>query len=114
MIKQIIFLTGGLFITSSVFTQQITPAVIAPAGDISKSGKLYLQWTLGEPVIETISSRDHPLTQGFHQPYIQIKKPHAFVTNGGEQIESTIIPNPYLLQKSDAADDSQLVDCRCP
>ena len=87
-------LTGGLVIAITVFTQQITPAIISPAGDISKSGKLYLQWTLGEPVIETISSRDHLFTQGFHQPFLIVKKPHALLTNGLEQIDIMIMPNP--------------------
>lgn len=87
-------LTCGLFIVTTGFTQQITPSVIAPAGDISKSGKMYLHWTLGESVIETISSKNHLITQGFHQPLIIVKKTHSVFTNGRENIDIMIMPNP--------------------
>ena len=94
MLKKIMLLTCGLLLVITGFTQRITPSVISPAGDISKSGKMYLHWTLGESAIETISSKNNIITQGFHQPLIIVKKTHTVFSNGHENIDIMILPNP--------------------
>ncbi len=65
-----------LFIGSSLsgFSQENNQAVIAAAGDVSKSSNLVLEWTLGEAVVETASSSAALYTQGFHQPLLEVQK----------------------------------------
>lgn len=87
-------LTCGLITATTVFAQQKTPTVIASAGDISITGKLYLEWTLGETFVETISSKDQLITQGFHQPLISVKDVSTFGARQQEELEVLIVPNP--------------------
>jgi len=48
--------------------QSLSPTVIASGGDFSEGSNGYsLSWTLGEPVIETVSGGGNFLTQGFQQ-----------------------------------------------
>lgn len=46
--------------------------VVAPAGNHFANEEIQISWTLGEPVIETISNGQAHLTQGFHQPILII------------------------------------------
>lgn len=65
-----------LFIGGSLtcFSQEKSPSVISSAGDVSKGGGLILEWTLGEPAVETLSTSTALYTQGFHQPVLQVQK----------------------------------------
>ncbi|MGB9746304.1 MAG: T9SS type A sorting domain-containing protein [Bacteroidales bacterium] len=56
-----------LFLAGSLSAQQITPFVIASAGDFYSSQNFSVSWTLGELATETIGT-DVILTQGFQQP----------------------------------------------
>lgn len=56
-----------LFLAGSLSAQQITPFVIASAGDFFSSQNFSVSWTLGEMATETIGT-DVILTQGFQQP----------------------------------------------
>ena len=94
MQKKIMLLSCSVFLSVIGLTQQATPAVIAPAGDISKTAKLSLQWTLGEPVIETALSKNHYLTQGFHQPLLNGKHRLPFVAGPPELVSVQVMPNP--------------------
>jgi len=96
MLKKVMLLSYALCATLTVFTQQITPTVISSAGDISKTNKLSLEWTLGEPVIETIAASDQMITQGFHQPFLFVKQ--AAVNDVVQQLNVLIIPNPVQLR----------------
>lgn len=58
-----IFLLLTAYVT---FSQQLSPEVIASAGDHFENDDISLSWTLGEPVISTLNS-EIILTQGFHQ-----------------------------------------------
>ena len=55
-----------------IFTQEISQDVIASSGDYYEGTSARLSWTLGELVIETHSSGEVTLTQGFHQPAFEI------------------------------------------
>lgn len=50
--------------------QSLSPQVIASGGDFFQAGGVSLSWTLGEPVVETVSNGavNIILTQGFQQP----------------------------------------------
>ena len=47
--------------------QSLTPYVVASTGNFQVVGDISLGWTLGEPVIQTISNSTQTLTQGFQQ-----------------------------------------------
>jgi len=65
-----------LFIGSSLsgFSQEKSQSVIASAADISKAGNVILEWTVGEPAVETLSNSAAIYTQGFHQPLLEVQK----------------------------------------
>lgn len=46
--------------------------VVSSGGASSSSTNLQIDYTVGEPVIETVSSTNLTLTQGFHQPGLTI------------------------------------------
>lgn len=74
-------------------SQTIERDVIAAAGDDFKTTAFGLSWTLGEPVVETVTnaSLNVMLTQGFHQSEFKvtaIKEPLA------EAFDISVFPNP--------------------
>lgn len=59
------FLVPFVFISNA---QSFTPDVIGSAGVFSTSAGGSMSWTIGEVMMETYSSGNNFLTQGFHQP----------------------------------------------
>lgn len=63
-----LFLSLGFLLFSIIsFAQSTAGEVIANGGEFYENGNGSLSWTLGEPVIETISNGTNTLTQGFQQ-----------------------------------------------
>lgn len=87
--KQIIVIVFILFGVNT-FSQQLSPEVIASAGDHFENGDISLSWTLGEPVIATFEG-NYILTQGFHQDFYIIT---AIDEIKLENISVNIYPNP--------------------
>ncbi len=56
------------------FAQEKNVSVIATAGGTSKGSNVILEWTVGEPVVETVSNGAAVYTQGFHQPILQVQR----------------------------------------
>ncbi len=85
--KPVFVLTVLLFAATATYAQQ----VIAGSGNSGSTAGYTVDWTLGEPVIETISGSGNILTQGMHQ----IK---LLVTAIGEMelpgLEVKVYPNP--------------------
>ncbi len=52
--------------------QSLSPSVIASSGQHFSNGTQQISWTLGEPVIQTHNAGNYRITQGFHQPYLQV------------------------------------------
>ena len=77
-----------LFLQSG-FCQNFYPEVLSSAGGTLSNTQYLVDWTLGEPVIETVTGSTHILTQGFHQP-------HFFLTSIQESPDFSIqiYPNP--------------------
>ena len=94
MIKKSILLFYILSLSLIGLTQQLSSDVISSAGDVNKSGSMYLAWTLGEPIIESISSSKQIYTQGFHQPVRITKKQPGKLVIEQEWYTITILPNP--------------------
>ncbi|MCK4679348.1 MAG: T9SS type A sorting domain-containing protein [Bacteroidales bacterium] len=66
----LLFITG--FFSLTLFSQSLSPEIIATAGDYFVGSNASLSWTIGEPIIETVSSDGIILTQGFQQSYYTI------------------------------------------
>jgi len=73
----------------------LSPSVLASSGSNSHSGKVYLDWTLGEVAVATLSTPSGFLTEGFHQP--GLLRVEAVLPNGDNASVTeaiTIAPNP--------------------
>ena len=94
MKKAILFL---LFIASFTLakSQMLSPEVIASGGDFFVSPAGSLSWTLGEPVVETISNSAIQLilTQGFQQP-VEIDTTVGIGDIGLSNVFVNLYPNP--------------------
>jgi hypothetical protein len=77
----------GTLVTSG----QLELDVISSAGNVSKTNSMQIDWTLGEPCIETIASSKGMYTQGFHQPMAVISK---VTTVTGTKLKISAAPNP--------------------
>jgi hypothetical protein len=80
-----------IIISASVKAQSLSPQVIASAGDYFSNGNVSLSWTLGEPVIETYTTANIILTQGFQQPELLTVGINDVLKS---DFSSTIYPNP--------------------
>jgi hypothetical protein len=72
MYKRSTILISLLFSFFWTKAQSLSPTVIASAGGSDKSNNIRLDWTLGEPATETVTTKQAMYTQGFHQPYLQV------------------------------------------
>ena len=55
-------------------SQQLTPVVLSSNGGVGTSGKLQLEWTLGELAVEGLIGQPRSYTEGFHQPTLQVEQ----------------------------------------
>ena len=65
--------------------------VVAGAGAYHHSGNTAIAYTIGEPVIATVSAGSNTLTQGFHQPWADIS---SVVEEPSRDGDITVYPNP--------------------
>ena len=87
----VLTLISSAFIFQFAFSQQITPQVVATAGNYTQNGGYSVSWTLGEPVVQTASNGGTTLTQGFQQPSYNV----VSVTPGKiDGFEVNVYPNP--------------------
>ncbi len=67
-----LILSSALFMTNA---QVLTPTVIASGGGHSSAGGVNLSYTVGEmAMVETFSAGNNILTQGFHQPEVNVTR----------------------------------------
>lgn len=71
--------------------QSISPQVIASSGTHSTGSNIQLSWTLGEPVITTVSNGNNIITQGFHQTLLTVTNVEE---NNLSEINISVFPNP--------------------
>ena len=69
----------------------IAQQVVAGAGNSGSAGGLAVDWTLGEPVIETLEGTNNILTQGMHQTKLTVTNLDDIVIPG---LEISVYPNP--------------------
>jgi len=90
--KKTTLLVSGLLLSAGVsFGQTLSPSVIASAGDVYSNGTVSLAWTLGELAVSTINSGSNLLTQGFHQPELNIP---IGISQPKGQLHVNAFPNP--------------------
>lgn len=102
--KTLLYILGLFALNCNLMAQGQLQSVIANAGGYNiLSPDLNVTWTVGEAVVQTISS-ENVLTQGFHQPfpegYLSINDP------GIKDLTMSIYPNPansvlFLVFESD-------------
>ncbi len=82
-----------LFITlmAECFSQGISHQVLVPLASIADAGNLNVSQTAGEAMVEGLYGTDYDLTQGFHQPGIDLSRPLPPEGNGVE-----VYPNPVV------------------
>ena len=85
--RPIIFLVMLLFTATATYAQQ----VVASSGNTGTAVGYTVDWTLGEPVIETISGSSNILTQGFHQTKLLVT---AISKMDFPELEVKVYPNP--------------------
>lgn len=73
--------------------QRLEPSVIGNAGGTDATAHLQLEWTLGEPIIESVVNNNRLYTQGFHQPIIVVKEKAQELSYTG-YLHITVAPNP--------------------
>jgi hypothetical protein len=91
----------GMGFTGFVLAQAPAQEVISAAGGSAKTSSMAIDWTVGEPVIETASGQDRMYTQGFHQPKLLIREMQ--VSSQAEDSIGTdksnwsvkVLPNPF-------------------
>ena len=89
--KKFALLVLGIGTVVSVRGQSITPEVHGSAGDVGTVGTTTVSWTIGEPLVETISTGSNQITQGFHQPRYTIVGVEPVGPLG---LEVQVYPNP--------------------
>lgn len=94
MMKLLLAYTLLVFYSTNTDAQSISSEVLSSNGDYFLNSNNSISWTLGEPFVETYTSSNVILTQGFHQ------KNNLFVSTIQEnQISGftlTIFPNPSV------------------
>ncbi|MEX0981387.1 MAG: T9SS type A sorting domain-containing protein [Bacteroidales bacterium] len=71
--KKIVPLIIAVFFNFQLASSQdieLSPTVIASAGNYSEAGGISLSWTLGEVAVSTLKQGDIVLTQGFQQSFL--------------------------------------------
>ena len=89
--KKIILTLLPLAGAALVNGQSISPQVIASAGTHYSAGSAQLSWTIGEPVITTVSNGSNIITQGFHQTQLNSVTVEEQTIAG---LNVTVFPNP--------------------
>ncbi len=76
-----------LFVAGSTTAQE----VISANGGTATAAGTQVSWTIGEPVIATISDANNTLTQGFHQTKLTVTAINDIQVSG---VEIKVYPNP--------------------
>jgi Secretion system C-terminal sorting domain len=83
--------------------QSSGPAVVAAGGGISAGGLFQLEWTLGEATVTSTAASKLLLTEGFHQPSLEVEPVVSTPFDPAEEpaespddpaFTATIYPNP--------------------
>lgn len=70
--KRNLIIAALLLVTFPAFSQTRQSEVVASAGGTATAGTVTVSYTVGEPVVGTLSAGNVVLTQGFQQGYIDV------------------------------------------
>ncbi len=93
-----------LLISLSIHSQTLERSVISASGDYDQGQGISLEWTVGELAVSSITTDDGMITEGFHQPVLQVEKLESGFDN---DIEVTIAPNPVRAWLNIGVDDPE-------
>ncbi len=94
MRTHIFLLPLAVGVSYALTAQQLSPAVVASGGGFDRTETRSLEWTLGQLATHTLGLPQGMLTQGFHQPNLQVV-PHDPVGRNGEVLPLIeVYPNP--------------------
>lgn len=89
--KKIICIGMLLGSFAAAHSQSISNQVVSTSGSSGSGGGLFVDFTVGEIVVQSLSSSNYIVTQGFHQTYIE----NVSVDNQpGLQVKIELYPNP--------------------
>ena len=69
-------------------------SVLSSQGDISKGDAMSLTWTLGELSIASIQTANGLITEGFHQPQLQVASVQSKQEKNVSPFTVSVFPNP--------------------
>lgn len=84
-----------LILSFSAYSQTVDIDVFATSGADGSSATHQLSWTIGEPIIETLSGTSNIVTQGFHQTNLIVTD---IIEESALNLELMIFPNPVVNQ----------------
>jgi len=99
--KTLLIIHFFVFVAFFVSAQE----VVSSASETQKISGIEISWTIGESVIETISSGSTVLTQGFHQSKLTVTAIDELLSS---DFELKVYPNPtseFLIISSNKLDD---------
>ena len=68
--KKLLLIITLLVLTNFSFSQELSRHVVSSGGKHSSNGTYSISFTIGESIVETFTTTNHTLTQGFQQPRI--------------------------------------------
>jgi len=95
MTRILLLFFTALSLSLSAISQTSDPTIISSAGGSAITSTLIIDWTLGEYAVETVSSPNQMITQGFHQP-LKIIAAVAPVPKTDVVYNISVAPNPVL------------------
>ena len=77
--------------------QQTDRSVLATAGNTDEASTVSIEWTMGEIAVQSSTTANTILTEGFHQPILQVEEIMEVTQDVfTEQIDISVFPNPTL------------------
>jgi hypothetical protein len=88
--KKLLLIFGGIAGFGSLYAQTLSPEVIASSGTNLSGPGGGMEYTIGEVATATLTAGSDVLTQGFHQPNIEIVGVEEFL----DAYSIDLYPNP--------------------
>lgn len=89
--KKKLFTIAVVVLCGAAKAQSVMPQVVSSGGGSGQNAQGSLDWTIGEPVTETVSNGTNTLTQGFQQPTLQLV---TTIQNKNDLLNLLVYPNP--------------------
>lgn len=91
ILRKTLYSTLSVLSFSFIQAQTVTPTVIASDGGSYVNAQGQIEWTIGEPVSETFTNANNSITNGFHQPGLDLA---TLIKEQRINQEILVYPNP--------------------